>query len=153
MIGTIVSIAGILLTLLGTFVRAVPDVDRRARRRFYCISPFTRELFSKRMDVKRSARGYRHPIEHPRVRREVIDYIDAHDTAEPPDQIPKMVKNGAARIEIELPNGEVEYYLQGGDSKRTLVELLTQSIERACRNWGLAIAIIGALIAILGAAM
>lgn len=103
-----------------------------------------------RKDVKESERGYQFTIKNRLVRKEFIDYIDAHDLREPPDKVPKSVTNVAADLEIELPDGEIKSYPQGTISKRILVELLTLSIERACRNYGLGIAIIGAGMTIVG---
>jgi hypothetical protein len=150
MLGTAVSAFGIFLTGVGTFVRVAPDLERNTQRHFYSIAPFTRELFALRKEVKESDKGLRFTIEHGRVRKEFIDYIDAHDIREPPDEVPKSVTNVAADLEIELPNGDTENYPQGTRAQRILVELLTLSIERACRNYGLLIAFIGAGITIVG---
>lgn len=150
MLGTVVSALGIFLTGIGTFVRVAPDLERKNRRRFYSLAPFTRELFVLRMDVKGSKKGTRFTVKHKRVCKEFIDYIDAHDIREPPDEVPKSVTNVAADLEIELANGETKRYPQGTYGQRTLVELLTLSIERACRNYGLLIAVIGAGITIVG---
>jgi hypothetical protein len=153
MLGTVVSGLGICLTGIGTFVRVAPDLERRTRRHFYSIAPFTRGLFSLRNHVKKRDEGYRFTIEHRQVCKEFIDYVDAHDIREPPDEVPKSVTNGAAALEIELPNGDTENYLQGNPSQRSIVELLTLSIERACRNYGLLIAVIGAVITVVGTAI
>lgn len=150
MLGTAISIFGIFLTGMGTFVRVAPDLDRQIRRQFYKIAPFTRELFDLRRDVKKSDKGVRFTVEHKRVSKEAIDYLDAHDIREPPNQVPKSVTNVAAELEIELPNGETESYAQGTFGQRALVELITHSIERACRNYGLLIAVIGAGTTIIG---
>lgn len=150
MLGTVISALGIFLTGIGTFVRVAPDLERNTRRHFYNIAPFTRELFALRKAIKDSDKGLRFTIEHRGVRKEFIDYIDAHDIREPPDEIPKSVTNVAADLEIELPNGDIEKYPQGTHGQRILVELLTLSIERACRNSGLLIAVIGAGITIVG---
>jgi hypothetical protein len=84
------------------------------------------------------------------VSKELIDYIDANDIKEPPDELPKKVKNVATQIEVEYEDGDGEDYLRGSSSKSTLVKLLTLSLERSCRNSGLGIAVVGTFIAIYG---
>lgn len=150
MLSTAISVLGIFITGIGTFVRVAPDLDRKYRRHFYRNAPSTRELFELRKKVKNSKKGTGFTIKHKRVRKEFIDYIDSHDIREPPDQVPKSVTNVAADLEIELPGGETERYPQGALGQRIVVELLTHSIERACRNNGLLIAVLGALITIAG---
>lgn len=150
MLGTIISILGISLTGLGTFVRVAPDLERRTRRHFYSIAPITRDLFLCRKEIKKSATTTQFTIRHRPVRKELIDYIDAHHLSEPPDQLPKTVTNVAADIEIELPSGETNRYPAGELGNRTLVKLLTLSIERRCRNSGLMIGAIGVVITIFG---
>lgn len=150
MIGAVISALGIFLTGIGTFIRVVPDLDRRLRQNFYSNAAFTHNLFSIRGLLKNSDRGRKFTIEHRRVCKELVDYVDAHDINDPPDQIPEKIRNGAARIEAEYSDGTKEYFLEGQPSQRTLVELLTLSIERSCRNSGLVIAVIGTLLAIGG---
>jgi hypothetical protein len=150
MIGAGVSAFGIFLTGLGTFVRVAPDLERKSRRWFYGNAPFIRELFVLRKEMKGSKKGRQFTVEHKRVCKEFIDYIDANDIREPPDQVPKSVTNVAAGLEIELPDGGTEMYPQGTSGQRVLIKLLTLSIERACRNYGLIIAVIGAGITIVG---
>jgi hypothetical protein len=100
--------------------------------------------------VKQSDKGMTFTIQNRRVSRELIDYVDAHDIHEPPNRLPKKVKNVAAQIQVEYENGDEDVYLRGRPSQRTLVELLTLSIERSCRNSGLGIAVVGTLITIFG---
>lgn len=150
MFGTIISVIGVFLTGIGTFVRVAPDLERHIRRHFYRISPSTRDLFSLKKEIKRSKKGVQFTIDNKGVRREFIDYIDAHHLREPPEQLPKTVTNVAADFEIELPDGQIIRYPLGELSQRTLVELLTLTIERKCRNNGLLIGIIGVGITIIG---
>lgn len=150
MLGQVVSALGISIIGLGTFVRVVPDLDRPIRRGFYQNAPATRDLFEIRKRVKQSHKGRKFTIQNRRVSRELIDYVDAHDIDEPPDRLPKKVKNVAAEIHVEYENGGEEIYLRGRPSQQTLVEILTLSIERSCRNSGLGIAVVGTLIAISG---
>jgi hypothetical protein len=150
MLSQIISAFGIFIIGIGTFVRVVPDLDRPVRRRFYQNAPVTRDLFEIRKDIKQSDKGNRFTIENRRVSREFIDYVDAHGTEEPPNCLPKRIKNVAAQIQVEYENGDDGIYLRGTRAQRTLVELLTLSIERSCRNFGLSIALIGTLIAISG---
>jgi len=151
MLGQIVSAVGIFVIGLGTFVRVVPDLHRPIRRGFYRNAPVTRDLFKIRNNVKQSDKGKRFVIQNRRVSRELIDYIDSNDIHNPPNRLPEKVKNVAAQIQVEYEDGDEEIYLQGRDSQRTLVEILTLSIERSCRNSGLGIAVVGTFIAIFGA--
>lgn len=149
MLATLISVLGVVITGVGTFVRVVPDINRSIRRHFYNIS-FTHELFSLRKSIKDSQKGKQFTTEHRAVRREFIDYIDAHHLREPPDELPKKVRNVAADIEVEFSNGDTLRYPMGELGQRILVELLTLSIERECRMKGLQIGIIGVFITILG---
>lgn len=153
MLGQSLSAFGVFLIGIGTFVRVTPDLDRPIRRGFYQNAPVTRELFKLRKRVKKSDKGWRFTIENQRVSRELIDYVDAHGLDEPPDRLPQKVRNVAAQIQVQYPNGDKEIYLRGHRSQETLVELLTLSIERSCRNSGLGIAVVGTSIAILGAVL
>lgn len=150
MLGTAVSATGIFLTGIGTIVRVAPDMDRRYRRWFYSNAPLVKGLFQMREDIKHSDRGWNFTVESKRVCKEFIDYTDAHDVRDPPDEVPVSVTNVAASLEIELPNGDKESYPQGTFGKRILVELITSSIDRTCRNYGLGIAVFGAGLTILG---
>jgi len=150
MLSQIVSALGIFIIGIGTFVRVVPDLDRPVRRGFYQNAPVTRDLFEIRKEIKQSDKGTRFTIENRRVSREFIDYVDAHDIQEPPNCLPKRIKNVAAEIQVEYENGGNGIYLRGTRAQQTLVELLTLSIERSCRNSGLSIALVGTLIAISG---
>ncbi|WP_280585392.1 hypothetical protein [Halorubrum sp. Boch-26] len=120
------------------------------RRQFYSNAPFTRELFEIRQEIKESPKGWNFTIRSRAVRKEFIDYVDAHDIRDPPDQVPVSLSNVAASIEVEMPNGDPEEFLRGGFSERTLVEIITLAIERKCRNNGLIITIIGAVLTIIG---
>lgn len=148
--GPVVSAVGIFITATGTFIRVAPDLDRRIRRPFFKYTPLTSTLFSIRSQVKESDRGVKHTVRHRRALREFIDYVDANDINEPPDQIPVSIKAEAAYIQAESPEGQTSNYLKGRPSNRTLVEILTQSIEKRCRNYGLLIASLGAVMTIIG---
>lgn len=144
---------GALLIAIGTFVRVSPDLPRPHRRTFYQINPRTRDLFSLRTDVKRSQRGTKHPVSDARVSKELIDYVDAKGRKQPPTALPDTVTNVAACIEAAFPDGTVERYLEGRPADNTLIELLTRSVERQCRNDGLLIAFFGTALVIVGASL
>jgi len=103
-----------------------------------------------RDNIKNSSRGVRFTVYSLAVRREFIDYVDAHDIHDPPDEVPVSISNVADRIEAEMSDGQSFEYLRGSHSQRKLVEIITLAIEKQCRNNGLAITIIGALLTILG---
>lgn len=150
MAGWFISALGIFITGVGTFMRVAPDLPRWHRRRWYKIFPMTRDLFEKRRRVKSGSKSLQHTVRDRRVTRELIDYVDAKSLEEPPDTVPKSIKSVAAHIEAEYPDGDVERFVEGQISNRTLVELLTLTIERECRNYGLLTALIGAGLAIIG---
>ena len=151
MLGTVMSAIGIFVTAIGTFIRVTPDLDRDIRRRFYRNAPKTRKLFDIRSDIKQSGKGYWFTIQNRRISRELIDYVDSSTLEEPPDEIPKKIATDAARMKAEFSGGRVDYFVRGKPSHRTLVRILTLSIEKKCRNYGLLIATIGAVLAITGA--
>lgn len=153
MLGTSLSILGLFLVAIGTFVRVMPDLNRGIRRHYYRNAPLTRDLFRIRKDVKHSPRWRSWTISNERVCREFIDYIDANDIVEPPDELPIAIGNQAADLVAEFSDGSDERYLRGGISKQRLVEILTNAIERSCRNSGLGIAFVGTLTLILGRLM
>lgn len=151
--GTASSVFGALIIGIGTFIRVTPDLDRSVRRHFFRNYAMTRKLFELRKKVKDSDKGVNYTVYHQRVIKEFIDYVDSTDIKEPPDDFPHSIASSAACIEVEYENGDTEEFLRGGASKRTLVELLTLSIERRCRNFGLLVAFIGTGFVIAGAVL
>jgi hypothetical protein len=150
MLGTLLSILGLSLVGLGTFVRVMPDLNRDIRRHYYRNAPLTRDLFRIRKEVRQSDRWQSWTVSNERVCREFIDYIEANDIEEPPEELPISVRNEAADLVAEFPDGSEKRYMRGGVSKFKIVEILTNTIERTCRNSGLGIALVGTLTLIAG---
>jgi hypothetical protein len=100
--------------------------------------------------VRQSDRWQSWTVSNERVCREFIDYIEANDLEEPPEELPVSVRNEAAELVAEFPDGSEKHYMRGGISKFKIVEILTDTIERTCRNSGLGIALVGTLTLIAG---
>lgn len=150
MLGTVIQIIGVVITAIGTFIRVVPDLDRRIRRTFYENYPMTRELFSRRADVKQADQGANFTIKNKMILREFVDYVDSNSMKKPPDQLPQSITAGAARIVAEFADESEEVFFHGGLSNPKLIEIITLAIEKRCRNFGLLIAVIGAVLVIIG---
>lgn len=150
MAGAIISAIGIFITGIGTFIRAVPDLDRPIRHHFYKNAPKTRELFESRSHIKEIGKERTYTLTNRRVSRELIDYVDSNALEDPPDRTPERLITDATQIKVEYPNGDTDYFIKGKIAHRTFIELLTLSIEKRCRNYGLLIAVIGTGLAISG---
>lgn len=150
MVSTFLLAIGAGVSLLGTWVRVTPDLSRKHRRWSYQLYPFTRDLIDKRTEIKKSEKGVSFTIENNRIRREAIDYIDAKDIREPPSEPPIAVKNKGANIQLEFSDRDPEQYMLGYGGQKGLVELHTMGMERACRNTGIGIVIVGGFVTITG---
>lgn len=150
MLAPFISALGISVTGIGTFIRVTPDIPRRDRRRFYRIYPMTRKFFDIRRSIKTGNKGIQYTIRDKRVAQELIDYVDAERLEDPPKEIPEKITSVAAHIEAQYPNGTTEKFVRGKIANRTLVKILTMTIERQCRNYGLLIALIGIGLTVTG---
>ncbi len=65
-----------------------------------------------------------------------------------PDNTPKKIETGAVTIRAKEEDGWNEYDFQM--PQKSIVELLDLTLERECRMSGIAIALIGTLLAIIG---
>lgn len=151
MLGAVISAVGIFITGIGTFIRAVPDLDRPIRRHFYRNAPKTRKLFESRSLIKKAGKEKVYTITNRRVARELIDYVDSTGLEDPPEEIPKKMMTHGAEIKVEYPDGEIDTFVEGKIAHRTFIELFSLAIEKRCRNYGLLIAVIGTGLAIGGA--
>ncbi|MDZ5810548.1 hypothetical protein U4E84_04185 [Halorubrum sp. AD140] len=144
----IVSSVGIALVLIGTLVLALPDLPRFLRIRYYKNSRLLRDYYEAREYVLSAKRGRRFTFEDYVICYTFIDYLDMNYRSDIPDNTPEKIETGAVTIRAKEEDGWNEYDFQM--PQRSIVELLDLTLERECRISGIAIALIGTLLAIIG---
>lgn len=149
----LISGLGIFVAFLGTYILALPDLDRTRRRHFYRIAPTLRPLFRLRENVKDTGRGAGFSSKDRTICYTFIDYIDQQGLEEPPEVTPRKITMGAARILVTFPGGTEEPYCRGGPSQIHFTKIVDLALERKCRKLGISIAWVGTLTAIVGTAL
>ena len=147
----IVSAFGIALVLVGTVILALPDLPRFLRLTYYRNSPYLRDYYEARENIRSAQRGFRFTFDDYVICYTFIDYLDMNHQTGLPDTTPEKIQTGAVKLRAKEDGGWSDYDFQM--PQQACVELLDLTIARKCRMSGIAIALIGTLTAIAGTLM
>lgn len=150
LISEMVSVAGILMIFIGTYGLALPDLDRKTRKRTYCMAPHLRKMYKLREETREIDRGWNIITENKTICYTFIDFIERKELETPPDDVPTQIRTGGAEIVAKFNDGTEEAYYRGGDSRVAFIQIVSLALERRARIMGISIALMGTIVALVG---
>lgn len=144
---------GIIISFIGTYILALPELDRDYRQRFYRNAPYLRKMNEIRNQVGQWSMGTGFTVEENIICYTFVDQM-YHPDSEIREETPICVESSATELIFHYSDGGKEQAQLGNTEPRiALYRTLSLVLDRRCRQMGVAIAFTGALIAIVGAVL
>lgn len=148
---TIVTGAGITVGFIGTYILALPELDRDIRRQFYKNALYLRGIYDCRNQVGQWSMGSGFTSENHDICFTLVDYIYQPGVSIR-EETPVRVESEATRLRFYYSDGNEELvHLENTLPRTALWETLTMVLNRRCRRMGIGVAFVGAVIAVIGA--
>jgi hypothetical protein len=147
---TVLSAAGVFIIFVGTYVHALPDLQREWRLPFYRHTGPLRVYYNLKEDIREMDRGVRPITEDRRICNTFLDHLDDLAYEDLPEEAPKKIEAEAARIVVTHQDDTVKAYCRGSDPQRQFMKVVSLALERECRILGMGIIWVGSLLALVG---